>query len=190
MNAVTRIIDYYFRHVRGCFTMPDVRILKEAFCRSADLLAYNISTKEQFHIENAVTHSQLWPFSPDNLHDLFDKSFLRHPGKRVGKYYFKEILKTYRGLGFSPSKVKRIFVIWCIKPGVDVKAVSDSYYKKRRIRVEVMSFRDRILSDLQEKVAGSVSHDDEALRILSLVAQREIQTKKEARSQTALNTES
>lgn len=193
MSAVNCIIDCYFRHVKGCFTTTDVRIQQQAFCRSAALLAYNVKTKEQFHVENAVTHSQLWPFSADNLYELFDKNFRGLPRKREGKEtnntknksYFKNILKTYQSLGFSSSKIKRIFVVWSMKPGVNAKAASDAYYKKHHIQVEVLSFRDRILPDLTKKVSGSFYQEEEALRMLSLFAQREIQTKKEVRSQTA-----
>ena len=189
MNTVTRIIDCYFRHVKGCFTMPDVRIPMRDFCRSADLMAYNVNTKEQFHVENAVTHSQLWSFSADNLYELFDKSFLGLSGTRKGKdatpvkegKCFKNIQRAYRSLGFSSAKVKRIFVVWCIKPGVSVKMVSNAYYKKHGIRVEVLSFRDQILSDLERKVLGHIFHYDDVLRMLSLIALRGIQTR-DARS--------
>jgi len=183
MNAVRRIIGCYFRYVKGCFTMADVVLQKRAFFRNSELLAYNAKTKEQFHVENSVTHSQLWSFSADNLHESFDRSFRGLPANRQIKdmssvkeeKYFKDILKTYRSLGFSPSKVKRIFVVWRVKPGVDVKNVSDVYHKKHGIRVEILSFRDQILSSLQGKFSNCFYHDEEVLGALSLIAQRDIE---------------
>ena len=151
MNTVEHIVECYFRHCKGCFTMTDVKI-QAGVNRQADLLAYNAKTKEQFHVESSVTHCRNWAPSADDLYVLFDRKFRGVPEKREGKgtdyakrkNYFENIIKTYRSVGFSPSKVKKLFVVWCVKPGVDVKAVSDIYHKKNRIRVDVLSLRDKI----------------------------------------------
>src|SRR2546421_409691 len=122
MNAVEHIVECYFRQCKECFTMTDVKI-RGGNNRQCDLLAYNVATQEQYHIEVSVTHGMNWiprtkELLIERLRETFDKKFRGTPQKREGertdftkgKIYLEKILQTYRDMGFEPSKVKRIFV--------------------------------------------------------------------------------
>ncbi len=188
MNAVEHIVECYFRYCKGCFTMVDVKI-QAGNNRQADLLAYNLVTKEQYHIESSVTHCANWSPSADDLWEIFDKKFLGLPPEREGKNtdrakgktYFNKIKQTYRGVGFSLSKIQRVFVTWSVADKAGLDKFLASYSKDNGIRVSVLSFRDQILPELMKKISTS-NYEDEVLRTLSLLRQHELQTQKNPRS--------
>ena len=182
MNAVEHIVECYFRHCKGCFTISDLKI-KSGNNRQADLLAYNLLTKKQYHIESSVTHCKNWAHSIEDLREVFDKKFRGVPTTRAGKAtdsakgknYFKSILRTYRDVGFTPSKIQRIFVTWIVTEEDGLKKFLSDYEKRYRIRVSLLSFRDRILPDLRKAISTS-NYDDEMWRVLSLLQQCDVQT--------------
>ena len=100
MNAVEHIVECYFRYVRGCFTMTDVKV-PGGNNRQCDLLAYDAKNRKQYHVESSVTHDKTWAPSLDQLRDIFDKKFKGEPSKRQGantdyakgKSYFPSITR-------------------------------------------------------------------------------------------------
>jgi hypothetical protein len=182
MNAVEHIVECYFRYCKSCFTITDLKI-KAGNNRQADLLAYNLRTKEQYHVESSVTHCKNWAHSIEDLREVFDKKFRGVPtarkGKKTdyvkGKDYFKSILETYRNVGFVPSKIQRIFVTWIVTEENGLKRFLSDYKKEYGIRVKPLSFRDQILPELRKTVSTS-NYDDEMLRVLSLLQQCDVQT--------------
>src|SRR5579862_7218882 len=125
MNAAEHIVESYFRLKRGCFTITDRKVSK-GNNRQLDLLAYQLKTKEQFHIEIGVTHRPNWCPTLQDLGPQFEQKFFGAPPKREGKTgrttdyekgksYFPQIQQTYRDAGFSPSAVKRVWVCWIMK---------------------------------------------------------------------------
>ncbi|MBF0504843.1 MAG: hypothetical protein HQL14_07045 [Candidatus Omnitrophica bacterium] len=184
MNAVEHIVECYFRYCKGCFTMTDVKI-QSGNNRQVDLLAYNLVTKAQYHVESSVTHCKEWSPSTNDLCEIFDKKFLGLPPKREGKNtdlakgktYIDKIKNTYQGAGFNLSKINRVFVTWAITDKADLDNFLISYNKKHGIRVSVLSFRDQVLPELLKKISTS-NYEDEVLRTLSLLRQYELQIQK------------
>ncbi len=182
MNAVEHIVECYFRYCKACFTMADVKI-HGGNNRQCDLLAYNLVSGEQYHVESSVTHQENWCPSTKELREIFDKKYLGVPPKREGsntdyakgKTYFDHIARTYTSIGFDPIRIKRVFVTWRVSDEGDLASLLASYEQDHHFRVDVWSFRDKILPELIEKISTS-NYDDEVLRTLSLLRQRDLQT--------------
>ena len=180
MNAVEHIVECYFRYCKGCFTITDLKIL-HGNNRQCDLLAYNLATTEQFHVESSVTHQENWCPSTKDLQNLFDRKFRGIPGNhegadyKKGKIYFDHINKTYSSIGFDPTKIKRVFVTWIITDIVNLKDFLTDYNNQNNIQIDVWSFRDQILPELMKRVSTS-NYDDEVLRTLSLIRQHDLQS--------------
>lgn len=180
MNAVEHIVECYFRYCKGCLTISDLKI-KSGNNRQADLLAFNLKTNEQYHIESSVTHCKNWWHSIEDLREVFDKKFRGMPtareGKKTdsakGKKYFESILQTYRSIGFKPSQIQRIFVVWAVTD-TGLKEFLSDYKKEYGIKVSVLSFRDQILPELRDAISTS-NYDDEVLRTFSLLQQCDLQ---------------
>lgn len=183
MNAAEHIVECYFRYCKDCFTMTDVKIIG-GNNRQCDLLAVNLEKQEQFHVESSVTHNLTWSPSIDKLRETFDRKFRGMPSKREGertdhakgKTYFKNILQTYRRVGFDPLKAQRVFVIWAPRPEIDIQSALASYAEEHRMPVQVWFFRDHILPGLMGKISTG-NYEDEVLRTLSLLRQGNLQVK-------------
>lgn len=181
MNAVEHIVECYFRYCKGCLTITDLKI-KSGNNRQADLLAYNLKTKDQYHVESSVTHCKNWWQSVEDLREVFDKKFRGIPttreGKKTdytkGKEYFDTILETYRSMGLIPSQINRIFVTWAVKDETILKKFLSDYKKQHGFRVDILSFRDQILPELRKAISTS-NYDDEVLRTFSLLQQCDLQ---------------
>lgn len=183
MNTVEHIVECYFRYCKSCFTMTDVKIIG-GNNRQCDLLAIDLVTNNQFHVETSVTHDLRWLRSEIDLQKLFDKKFLGIPPKREGlrtdhakgKKYLDEILQTYHRVGFEPKKVRRVFVTWTLRQETNIENFIASYAAEYDLQIEVWRFRDTILPELMSKISTS-NYDDEILRTLSLLKQYDLQMK-------------
>jgi hypothetical protein len=183
MNAVEHIVECYFRYCKGCFTIADVKI-SGGNNRQCDLLAYNLVSREQYHVESSVTHQETWCPSIKELREILDKKYLGLPPKREGsktdfakgKTYYEHIIKTYTSVGFDPLRIKRIFVTWRVADEDNLGSMLTAYEHEHKIKVNVWSFRDKILPELMDKISTS-NYDDEVLRTLSLLRQRALQIK-------------
>jgi hypothetical protein len=161
--------------------MSDVKVIG-GNNRQCDLLAFNLITQEQFHIESSVTHRLNWSPTHDKLRDIFDKKFRGIPPKREGEKtdhakginYFNKILQTYKSIGFDPSKIQRIFVTWVLKE--DPQNFLDNYAAEHGIQIQICLFRDEILPELMKQISTS-NYEDEVLRTLSLLREHDLQTK-------------
>ena len=181
MNAVEHIVECYFRYCKGCFTMVDVKI-PGGNNRQCDLLAYNAKTQEQYHVESSVTHQENWCPSTKELSEIFDKKFRGVPPKREGKNtdfvkgktYYENILQSYQSVGLDLRKLQRIIVTWDVSDATNLDGCLVEYEQKSGLHIQVWSFRDKILPELTEKISTS-NYDDEILRTLSLLRQRDLQ---------------
>lgn len=196
MNAAEHIVDSYYRLVQGCFTLADRKVAK-GNNRQLDILAYDIKQSTCYHIEVGVTHRKNWCPSPKELIPQFDKKFFGTVPERKGrsdgttdfekgKSYWKQIEDTYKAVGFDPRKVQRVWVCWILKHHDGTKPVLLKHKPKGQTleyTVEVMSLRDFILPQLENAI-GTSNYDDEILRTLGFVKQRELQS---AVSPAALN---
>jgi hypothetical protein len=187
MNATEHIIESYFRLCRGCFTYSDRKVLG-GNNRQFDILAYDLKKRIQYHVEVSVTHQLNWCTTRDELEAGFDKKFFGAPPMRKssaggatdyekGKSYFLQIEEAYRDAGFSPEEVKRVWVCWIVKGEENSKPITfqfQSGHLKKTYEIEVLSLRDFILPNLEDKI-GTAHYDDEILRTLGLLKQRESQ---------------
>lgn len=188
MNAAEHIVDAYFRLVRGCFTLSDKKVIK-GNNRQLDILAYHLKSREAFHIEVGVTHQQNWCLSIEDLAPQFDKKFFGTSPERKGaikgttdfekgKSYWTKIIETYEDVGFNPKEVRRVWVAWIVKGGDGRTPINVDFYSRqldRTFPIQILSLRDFVLPELQNKI-GTANYDDELLRILGFVKQRELQS--------------
>jgi hypothetical protein len=185
MNTAERIVESYFRICRGCFTAPDIKILN-GNNRQIDLLAYNLVSKRVFHVETSVTHCENWCPTPTTLEQKFDFKFLGRPKPREGKNtdyaknktYESHILATYAQYGVTPEEVRRVWCCWTVSGDHDLPAFIDTYCASRGLTnhpIEILSFRDAVIPELQARV-GSSNYEDDVLRTFSLLREHELQT--------------
>lgn len=183
MNTVEKIVESYYRLCEKCFTIPDVKVIN-GNNRQIDLLAYNLISKKQYHIEVSVTHCQRWCPTPEVLKNNFDKKFFGVPPKREGKNtdyskgktYEQNIFETYMSYGMNHISIQRVWVCWTVSEAEELDNKLSVYSKKKKLtdNIEVVSFRDKIIPNLKEKITTS-NYEDDALRTLSLLQQYEQQ---------------
>lgn len=188
MNAAEHIVDAYFRLVRGCFTLADRKVVN-GNNRQLDILAYHLRDQIAYHIEVDVTHRTNWCPTLEELHPLFEKKFFGAPPERQGKSggttdfekgksYWPQIEATYKAVGFDPGKVNRVWVCWIIKGHNDQNPINVEFkpqHLSRTFAIQVLSLRDFVLPQLQDAI-GTANYDDEILRLLGFVKQRELQS--------------
>lgn len=187
MNAVEHIVESYYRYCRQCFTISDVKV-KGGNNRQFDLLAYNLNTGNQYHIESSVTHQASWQPTITLLTEWLDKKFRGVPPTRQGantdsakgKSYLQHINNTYKHFGYDPKIIHRVFVIWNINNQAELKLALENYEKKHGLAIEIISLRDEIIPQLLAEIATS-NYDDEVLRTLSLLRQQNLQTSSQAK---------
>jgi hypothetical protein len=189
MNAAEHIVESYFRLCRGCFTISD-RKVTSGNNRQLDILAYDLKRKLQFHIEVSVTHRQNWCSTIEELRVEFERKFFGAPPKREGavggatdfekgKSYFPKIEEAYVECGFSPACVKRVWVCWMVKAKDNSKPIVEQFrfdHPEGSFEIEILSLRDYVLPAL-EKAIGTANYDDEILRIIGFMKERESQVK-------------
>jgi hypothetical protein len=188
MNAAEHIVDVYFRLARGCFTIAD-RKVAEGKGRQLDILAYHLKQRSAYHIEVGVSHQENWCPTLQQLGEWFEKKFFGAPPERKGrnsgttdfekgKSYWRQIEATYEDVGFDPAKVQRVWVCWVVKNHTDSKPLTIKHrspHLSRSFEIEVLSLRDYILPELENAI-GTSNYDDEVLRTLGFVKQRELQS--------------
>lgn len=158
--------------------------------RQLDLLAYQLKGKAQFHIEVGVTHRENWCPTVEELGTKFEKKFFGAPPERQGrvdgttdfekgKSYFSQIEAAYAAIGFRPAEVKRVWVCWIVRDQEeDSRPISLRYHSRhlnRDFDIEILSLRDFVIPELQDAI-GTANYDDEVLRILGFIKQRELQS--------------
>ena len=57
MTTTERIVESYYRLIKSCFTMADVKV-KDGNNRQFDLLAYCLRDGKQYHVEITVMHGE------------------------------------------------------------------------------------------------------------------------------------
>lgn len=184
MNAAEHIVDCYYRIVEQCFTMSDAKVIG-GINRQLDILAVNLKTGAQYHVESSVTHRKGWAPKAADLKRIFNKKFLGLPEERsgtktdytLGKTYKKNIEETYRVYGLEPKNVHRVFVCWILHPKTDADKFLKEFEKEHKFKISVISFRDTILPKLREAV-GTANYDDEILRTIGFIKEHDLQTKK------------
>jgi hypothetical protein len=182
VNTVEHIVDCYFRICRRCFTMNDVKVIS-GNNRQFDLLAINIIDGQQYHVESSVTHSWDWFTELHALTQELDRKFFGVPAPKdgantdfaKGRNYRKQIDEMYCLLGLNPEKLNRVYCVWALPVFDRLNEQLFEYSLERKVPpIQVVSFRDTILPEL-EKSVGTANYEDEALRTLSLLRQRQIQ---------------
>ncbi len=184
MNTTEKIVESYFRLCKKCFTIPDVKVI-EGNNRQIDLLAFNVATSEQYHIEISVTHCQNWCPTREQLINSFEKKYFGVPPKKdgkntdykKGKSYEKNIYNTYNVYGLDEKSIKRIWVCWTIIDKENIKKEIKRYCEQKGIinnPIKIVEFRDEIIFKLLKEVS-TTNYEDDSLRTLSLLKQYEKQ---------------
>jgi hypothetical protein len=185
MNTTERIVESYYRLCKACFTYPDLKV-PGGNNRQLDLLAYNLRTRAEYHIETSVTHELSWRATWERLEATFEGKYFGVPKERAGantdfargRSYYQEILRAYKSVGFTPSKVQRVWVTWVRPQEPDFDSSLIEYCRSRRLGrcpIHIVSFRDDVLPELLSAV-GKSNYNDDVLRTLSLLRQYERQT--------------
>lgn len=188
MNAAEHIVDAYFRLCRGCFTLVDKKVSR-GNNRQLDILAVHLIEGHQFHIEVGVTHRENWCPTIGELGLLFEKKFFGSPSERKdknagttdfekNKSYWPQIEATYKEVGFNPAEIQRVWVCWVVKGLKDSEPINlnfDSKHLSATFNIQVLSLRDFILPKLESAI-GTSNYDDEILRTLGFIKQRELQS--------------
>ena len=193
MNAVEQIVEIYFQKVRNCFTNADIKI-EYGNNRQFDLLAYSLINKKSYHIESSVTHGINWNPTVNALEEKVAYKFFGETRKNLNKSlntdeaknknYLEQIKKQYNKYGFDFEKINRVWVLWCVD-----KLKSNEYYQKEHNlylqnkihnkTIEILSFRDKIIPELED-VIGTSNYEDDILRTISLLLQYQKQTTKKS----------
>ena len=187
MNATEQLVEAYFQLVGECLTRGDVKVQRGAG-RQLDLVAYNVHTKQAFHIEVDVTHELGWCRSPDKRTMYIEKKFFGAPPERAGasagrtdfergKRYFPAICSQYGQLGFKSSEVTRVLVSWVLHEDHNVTHTQLSHMSGAaggNYVIHFLSFRNLVLPALLGQV-GKSNYENEMLRVLSLAKQRDEQ---------------
>ena len=190
MNAAEHIVEAYFRMVRGCFTYADKKV-PDGNNRQLDLLACNVVEGVQFHIEIGVTHRENWCPTLEELGPHFEKKFFGAPPERAGankgatdfekgKSYFNQIERAYAEVGFDPKRVSRIWICWIVNGQANERPITTHFrsnHLKKKFPIQIVSIRDVVLRDLEQAI-GTSNYDDEVLRTLGFIKQRESQMRR------------
>jgi len=188
MNTSEHIVESYFRLVRRCFTITDIKII-DGINRQFDLLALDSIHDQAFHVETSVTHQKAWIPSLSKITPVIEHKFLGYPrphengGRKTdaarGINYFENIRRTYQSYGLNPSRVKRVICVWDLKATPEERTQylreREKRYHFRANTLSFLLFRDEVLPQLLDTV-GTSHYDDEILRSFSLLKQHARQT--------------
>ncbi|HTJ50581.1 MAG TPA: hypothetical protein VL443_14065 [Cyclobacteriaceae bacterium] len=177
MNTTEHIIEAYYRYCKKCFTVNDVKVVG-GNNRQIDLLAINLTEGIYYHVETTVTHGLKWK---PQYFELVTQKFLGYPkpkSKKLDRYYLPEIKLTYQQYGI-PKISKRIICTWVTEIQVEdlnqeLNGLTENKYEDIISTIELLSLRDQVIPDLQNAI-GTSFYEDEILRTMSLLKQRELQ---------------
>ncbi len=167
METTEKIVESYFRYIKGCFTIPNIK------CRGQyeiDLLAIDPKTTpiKKFHVESGVSISGSYsklttkPFSTKAL-----KERVAQAGQRRTLGYFKDrkfsaepIITKLSEYGFSGDNYSKIIVTWDADDDVVLEANSQG--------IDVIKFK-LILNEIAEAFEKDRTYfTDDTLRTLQL----------------------
>ena len=181
MNAQSKIVENYYRMVKKCFTITDIKV-SGGNNRQFDILAYRPEGKKYYHIEVGVTHRQNWCPNLNELKEKFRKKFFGKPQNKrpdnnktdfaKGKNYLNQIKEAYSRYGIDYDRVIRIWCFWTYKGDdkeiIKLKNELAKEFELDSKNIETLSFRDDVLPALQKEI-GTSNYDDETIRTLSLL---------------------
>jgi hypothetical protein len=189
MNAVEQIVEIYFQKILNCLTHPDIKV-ENGNNRQFDLLAYNIKLKKSYHIESSVKHELRWNPTIDELNEFIKFKFFgtlknkningKNTDKAKNKNYFEQIKNTYKIYGMDYEKINRVWVLWCTDK-IDDKnfriAKGKKYLYVNNKEIEIISFRDIIIPELEKNI-GKSNYENDIIRTLSLMIESKKQKNK------------
>ena len=119
MNAAERIVEAYFRYVRGIFTRTAVRGAGQV---ELDIIGVDTSKSPPvfFHIESSVSISSVYsritdkPFSPSEARQRQKMAGQRKTAEFfiAKKFFSDEVLATLKQVGGKTKDLKRVLVSW------------------------------------------------------------------------------
>ncbi len=117
METTEKIVEAYFRSIRGCATIPNIRCAGQ---NEIDLIAVNPATGERYHVECSVLIASSFSkltgedFDPVLLKDRNWKPKMR---RTVGffahsKFGASGVIQELEVFGFHPGTYRKVIVSW------------------------------------------------------------------------------
>ena len=173
MEASEKVVESYFRFVKGYFTIPNLRCKGQ---KEVDLkgMRYNNGSIERIDVEVSMTTSggfaklNAKPYS----HEL-KKTRSGSPSESVKIGYFIEekfnhsdVIATLKDYGFEEDNYQKILVFWDWE--ADVESIADKY------AIRLVRFND-ILHEMQDKFGKETAYySDDTVRLLQLLKKSEM----------------
>ena len=161
MEPEVHIVDRYMQLVKKCFTMTNIMLEGG---KEIDMLAFDPSTKEKFHIEVRVATGRGFRL---RLVDTQTKSGRKH---RRGldtlneiKFAHPTVVNAVKQI-FSSGEYKKVLVVWDVEDGAVIEQAKSLY------GIEVWKMPD-IISRLTHEV-NTKSYRDDVLRTIQLISQK------------------
>ena len=168
MEASEKVVESYFRYVKGYFTIPNLRCGGQ---KEVDLIGMKESDGkiQRIHVEVSVTTSG--EFNKINAKPYSAAKKKTRGGsasERVKIGYFTDskfndsnVLSTLKGYGFSKDNYEKIIVSWDWEPKVEPIA------KEKEIKL--LRFKD-ILKEMMDVFGKKESYfSDDTVRLLQLL---------------------
>lgn len=190
MNTTERIVETYYRFVKKCFTVTDVKIIAGKG-KQIDLFALDRHNNMAYHVETSVSLEEGWMPTLEQLTPTIKYKFMGHPSPRTnagpktdvarGINYLDNILDTYRAYGVDVRRVKRVICFWGVRATEQEQLKylreQENVFGLPRNSLAILLFRDEVIPSLRDTV-GKANYDDDILRTFSLLKQYELQTQK------------
>lgn len=166
METTEKIVEAYFRSIKRCATIPNIRCAGQ---NEIDLLAVNPASGERFHVECSVSISQgfnkltVVPFDPLLLKERVTKPKMR---RTIGycaqpKFGLASVVQELESFGFEPEKYRKVIVTWDWAEGAVQAAELES--------IELWSF-PVMLQELAAQFRGQRHYfTDDTIRTLHLM---------------------
>lgn len=168
MEASEKVVESYFRYVKGYFTIPNLRCRGQ---KEVDLIGMKESDGkiQRIHVEVSVTTSgEFNKINAKSYSEAKKKTRGGSASERVKIGYFTDskfndsnVLSTLKGYGFSKDNYEKIIVSWDWEPAVEPIA------KKKEIKL--LRFKD-ILKEMMDVFGKKESYfSDDTVRLLQLL---------------------
>jgi len=161
LEPEVHIVDRYMQLVRKCFTMTNIMLEGG---KEIDLLAFNPTTREKFHIEVRIATGRGFRL---RLVDTQTKSGRKH---RRGldtlneiKFAHPTVVNAVKEI-FGGGEYRKVLVVWDVEDGAVIEQAKGHY------NIEIWKISD-IISELMREVKTKPYRND-VLRTIQLISKK------------------
>jgi hypothetical protein len=161
LEPEVHIVDRYMQLVKKCFTMTNIMLEGG---KEIDLLAFNLITKEKYHVEVRVATGRGFRL---RLIDTQTKKGRKH---RRGldtlndiKFAHPTVVSAVKEI-FGSRDYKKVLVVWDVEDGAVIEQAKSLY------NIEIWKISD-IISELLQEVKTKPYRND-VLRTIQLISRR------------------